>query len=133
MFAINLCLDLVLPDGNNTFKQMLATSLEVRVAVAIVAIITAPFVEELIYRGALYSGLRKKMSATWSVVLITLLFAGVHFPQYWGAWATITGITLLSLALTIVRACTKSLAPCFLIHLIFNTLGAISILLTKWD
>ena len=133
MLAVNFGVEKIVPEGDNSFRQILATSFEVRIAIALLAVLTAPLVEEVVFRGVLYSGMRKKFPASVSVLFVTLLFAGVHVPQYWGAWASITGVTLLSLVLTLIRAKTKSIAPCVWIHLINNTVGAIAILASKWD
>ncbi len=55
-----------------------------------------------------------------TVTIVTVLFAGVHVWQYRNNIAVIAVITLLSLSLTLVRAVSRRLLPCFLIHLIFN-------------
>lgn len=116
------------PPKENVFERLLKTSFEVRLAVSALAVFTAPLVEEWIYRGILYSGLRKKIGVTPSVIIVTAMFAGVHWPQYWGNLSTIIGLTLLSLLLTGIRASTKSLMPCYFIHLLNNLVGAISII-----
>src|SRR5690349_6050760 len=59
-------------------EQIANNSLQSRYTLAFVAGITAPFVEELVYRGVLYSGLRKAIGMLWAVAIVTILFAGVH-------------------------------------------------------
>jgi uncharacterized protein len=118
----------LLPQRPTPFDEILKTSDNVRFTVAAMAVLTAPLIEELVYRGVLFSGLRKRFSAWMTVILVTLLFAGVHVPQYWGAWASMAGLTLLSFVLTSIRALTKSILPCVLVHMLFNTVGAIGIL-----
>ena len=56
------------------------------------------------------------------------MFAGVHFFQYWNNLGVILAVTLLSLALTWVRARTGRLLPCFAIHAAFNGIQAIIII-----
>jgi membrane protease YdiL (CAAX protease family) len=48
----------------------------------LVGCVFGPFVEELFFRGVLYSWLRERMPAVAAIVLSALLFAGVHpgFP-----------------------------------------------------
>ncbi|MGA9768693.1 MAG: type II CAAX endopeptidase family protein [Blastocatellia bacterium] len=118
-----------LPQRETDFDRILKVSQQIRIAIAITAVLTAPFIEELIYRGVLYSGLRKRMGTVATVITVTILFAGVHLPQYWGAWATMAGLTLLSLILTIVRAKTKSILPSVLIHFVNNAIASVFILL----
>jgi hypothetical protein len=55
------------------------------------------------------------------------MFAGLHVIQYWPNAGAITAISLLSLALTVVRARTGRLLPCYVIHLVFNGIQSIII------
>ncbi len=134
MIGLQIALPRVLPDSENTqFEQMLRTSATVRLLIAAMAVLTAPIVEEVVYRGVLYSGLRSRMGVSPSVIIVTLLFAAVHVPQYWGAWASLVALTILSLMLTAIRAASKSILPCVAVHLVFNCVGAVSIFLNKWE
>jgi membrane protease YdiL (CAAX protease family) len=122
----------VLPQSEeNSFTELLRSSTQVRIAIAILATFSAPLVEEAVYRGILYSGLRKSFGVAPTVLLVTLMFAGVHVLQYIGAWVSIAGLTLLSLALTIIRARTKSILPCVAIHTVNNAFFSVLILLNK--
>lgn len=116
------------PQSDTPFNQVLRTSEKVRLAVAAMAVLTAPLVEELVYRGVLFSGLRRRFSMWTTIAIVTLIFAGVHIPQYTGAWASLIGLTLLSFILTTIRGLTKSVLPCVIVHLLYNTVGAIAIL-----
>jgi uncharacterized protein len=91
------------------------------------ATFTAPLVEEVIYRGILFSAFRKHLGATFAIALTTVLFAAVHVPQYYPDAATILTILVLSLVLTLIREKTGNLLPCIVLHTIFN--GSQSILL----
>ncbi|HSE97997.1 MAG TPA: type II CAAX endopeptidase family protein [Blastocatellia bacterium] len=129
MFMINIALVQVLPEAEKTaFSEMLKSSNTVRIVVAAMAVLTAPLVEEMVYRGMLYSPLRSRIGMSGSVMIVTVLFALVHIPQYSGAWASLVGLTILSFVLTIIRATTRSILPCVAIHLVFNFVGSIFIL-----
>jgi hypothetical protein len=107
--------------GNKTQLDLLVeSSIPARLATAFVAVFTAPLVEELIYRGVLYSAIERALGTAVALVSVSLLFAGVHVFQYINNIAVITVITLLSITLTSVRAYTGKLLPSFVIHLIFN-------------
>jgi CAAX protease family protein len=122
----------VLPQSEeNSFAELLKSSQGVRVSIAILATFTAPIVEETVYRGVLFASVRRHLGLIATVVLITLLFAGVHVLQYWGAWVSVAGLTLLSLVLTVVRARTKSILPCVVIHTLNNAFFSVLILLNK--
>ena len=107
--------------------QIINNSNASRFVLAFLATATAPIVEELIYRGILYSALKKALNVAWAVALVTFLFAAVHVAQYYNNISVIATIGILSLTLTLVRAYTKSLLPCFIIHLVFNGLQSLYI------
>jgi membrane protease YdiL (CAAX protease family) len=107
---------------------MILRSPPARYAIAILATLTAPLVEELTYRGVIYPALARRMGIILAVITTTLLFAMVHVPQYWGSYAVITTVALLSLFLTVIRAYSGRLLPSIVIHTIFNGIQAIYII-----
>jgi membrane protease YdiL (CAAX protease family) len=100
-----------------------------RVATALVAVATAPLVEELIYRGLLYRAVEKAAGIGVAIGIVSLLFAGVHVFQYRNNLAVIVVITLLSITLTVTRAVTGKVLPAFIIHLVFNGIQSVLIVL----
>lgn len=108
---------------------LIESSIYTRLATAFVAVATAPIVEELIYRGLLYRALEKAAGMGVAIALVSLLFAGVHVFQYRNNIAVITVITLLSITLTVTRAVTGKLLPAFIIHLVFNGIQSVFIVL----
>ena len=100
--------------------QIITSSTAARFTTAFLATATAPLVEELIYRGVLYPALRRAMGVLWAVVGVSTLFALVHAWQYRNNLGVIATISILSFALTAVRATTGRLLPCFVIHTVFN-------------
>jgi CAAX protease family protein len=122
----------VLPQSEeNPFSDLLKSSRGVRIAIAALATLTAPLVEEAVYRGVLYSAIRRRLGLVATVVVVTLMFLGVHLAQYWGAWVSIAGLMLLSLVLTVLRARTKSILPCVLIHTLNNAFFSVIILMNR--
>lgn len=129
MIAIEVVLGNLLPESRETdFEKLLKTSQMVRTVLAALAVISAPLVEEGVYRGVLYSGLRRAAGMWSSVAIVTVLFGLVHFPQYWGSWSGLSSIMILSFTLTVIRATTRSLMPCFVVHTLYNCIGALAIL-----
>ena len=119
--------------GSKTqLDALVESSMYARVATALVAVVTAPLVEELIYRGVLYSALERAAGRVISIVAVSLLFSGVHVLQYSQNIGVILVITILSFTLTLSRAYTGSLIPPFLIHLVFNGIQALFIILSPF-
>ena len=117
------------PEQENDMIRMLHTSRYVVFLVAFVATFTAPLVEEVIYRGILYSAFQRTIGVPAAFVLVTLLFSIVHVPQYWPSYSTIFLLTLLSLTLTAIRVRSNNLLPCIILHTLFNGLQSIILLL----
>ncbi len=108
------------------------SSMAARFVTAIAAVATAPLVEELIYRGVLYSAFERAAGVAVAVIVVSLLFAGVHVFQYSNNIAVITVITLLSFTLTLVRAYTGSVIPPFIVHLVFNGIQSLILVLSPF-
>jgi hypothetical protein len=119
--------------GNKTQLDLLVeSSLPARFATAFAAVFTAPLVEELIYRGVVYSALERAAGVSTAVMIVSLLFAGVHVFQYSNNIGVIVVITLLSITLTLARAYSGSVLPPFIIHLVFNGIQSLVLVLTPF-
>lgn len=116
---------LFFPEQENELVRILKSSRTALYIVAFLATFTAPLVEEVIYRGILFSALQRSAGVVWAVLLVTILFAGVHLYQYWGSPDTIFLICFLSLVLTLIRYRTKSLLPCIILHTLINGLQSL--------
>ena len=197
MMGVALVFSKFLPHRETDLEMMLKLGASVRILVALLAVLTAPLVEEIVYRGVLFLGLRRGtirqacivfgavlglVAAAWylhplslegkklllsgligtgvgvivwyvselitlragarvlgeqktiqllSVVDVSLLFALVHVPQYWGSWAAISTILLLSVVLTVLRAATGSILPGVATHLVYNGVQAVVLVLSQ--
>ena len=109
-------------------ERLLQSSRAAALITAVLAATTAPLVEETIYRGLLYSAFRRATGPVFAVVIVASMFAGLHVLQYWPNAGAITAISFLSVVLTIVRARTGRLLPCFVIHLVFNGIQSLIII-----
>lgn len=111
--------------GETEVDQIIKSSLKTRFATAFLAAATGPLVEELVYRGIVYAPLKRALGLGAAVAIVAALFAGVHFYQYRHNPGVIGVIILLSVSLTLVRARSRSLLPCYVMHLVFNGIQAV--------
>jgi CAAX protease family protein len=109
--------------------KLIESSFQARLATVFLAVVTAPLVEEVIYRGILYPAIQRVVGLGWAIAIVSLLFAGVHVFQYRNNVGVIIVITILSVTLTAVRAFTNRLLPSFMVHLIFNGLQSVYLIL----
>ncbi|MEK7723819.1 MAG: CPBP family intramembrane glutamic endopeptidase, partial [Acidobacteriota bacterium] len=123
-YLVALSLITIFGDVENDFERMLKNSRLAVYFVAFFATFTAPLVEEMVYRGLLYSAFQRKFGVSLAVVFVTLLFTLVHVPQYSlnqvPDYASVITILLLSLTLTLIRVRTNNLLPCIVLHTVFN-------------
>jgi len=114
--------------GQDTdIERLLQSSRAAALITAVLAATTAPLVEETLYRGLLYSALQRAIGPPFAVIVVSSIFGGLHVLQYWPNFGAISAVTFLGLVLTIVRARTGRLLPCFVIHLVFNGIQSLII------
>jgi hypothetical protein len=89
-----------------------------------VAIVLAPFVEELFFRGFVLNTLVERISPAWGIVLTSLIFASVHFE-----FQSIVPLLILAFVLNILYVKTKSIWPGILFHVLNNTIAFFVLLL----
>lgn len=128
-YAVALGAVTIFGDIENDFDIMLKSSRYVIYVVAFFAVFTAPIVEEVVYRGMLYSAFQRSLGKVLAVLLVTFIFAGVHALQYskdaTPDYAVMSVLLLLSLTLTIIRVKTGNLLPCIVLHTVFNAFQSI--------
>jgi uncharacterized protein len=96
-------------------------------AMWIAAVIVAPAGEEIIFRGFLFRGFVTSPRSAWpAIVIISLLWAGLHI-QY--DWAGMLQIFIIGLFLGWVRLTSGSVLLTFLLHALFNLEGTMETVL----
>lgn len=91
---------------------------------ALMIAVGAPFVEELAFRGMLYSSLMKKgLGVFWSIGISAVVFGLFHFEVQ-----RIAVLVAIGIVLGVVRWRTNSLGSAMLAHAVNNLPGAILIL-----
>jgi len=84
--------------------------------------VAAPVVEETIFRGGLYGGLRRRCSLPAAALVSSAVFAAVHLN-----WASFLPVTALGAVLCVVYERTGSLLPAMAAHGIFNLVTAVAV------
>jgi membrane protease YdiL (CAAX protease family) len=91
-----------------------------RIAWAFLAVVVAPPVEEVVFRGVLYAGLAAKWRSEIAGAITTAVFVALHVTEigtYWPAWLTIGLLGALALR---ARVATGSLLPAIALHATYN-------------
>lgn len=132
VFALAGILSNVLGVQDNEMQKILRSSRTAALLVAFLATFTAPIVEELVYRGVLYSAFQRTFNKTTAVIFVTIIFSSVHVLQYYPNFSVLISITLLSLIITLIRAKTDNLLPCFVFHTLINGIQSIAIVFAPY-
>lgn len=120
LFSLIVLVSYFVPAPETEVTRILKSSRTALFLFAFIATFSAPLVEEVIYRGVLFSALQRALGVNLAVVLITFLFAIVHVPQYLESVPTLVLLAILSLLLTLVRVKTGNLWPCVVLHTLIN-------------
>lgn len=131
LFALGggLCLALISDIGNAVLNPWIPKSLPITelfkdrpsaFLLAGFAILIAPWVEEMFFRGFLYPALARYTGALVSILITAGAFTLLHGAQLGYSWAPLLLIFIVGVALTVVRAATRSVAVCVIVHMTYN-------------
>ena len=125
LLAVGIAVTYFFGGPKTELEEIINSSFRTRVVMAILAATTGPLIEEIIYRGVIYAALQRFIGVVWTVLVVSMLFAGVHVYQYRSNIWVIAVICLLSVTLTFVRAYSGRLLPPFIIHFVFNGIQSV--------
>jgi membrane protease YdiL (CAAX protease family) len=101
-------------------------SIGMRLLLALLVVCVAPFVEELVFRGVLLSGLASRMPIGWAMLASAIVFGCVHLPDFKFAWYPVPALVILGLASAWLRVRTRSLWPSITLHATNNLIAAVA-------
>ena len=87
---------------------------------ALVALVAAPLVEEFVFRGVLFEGFSRAWGAIPAAVVVTGLFALMHFTEAWAYPPALVTIAILGVLAIVVRVRSQSLVPAIALHACYN-------------
>ncbi len=93
------------------------------------AVLVAPLVEETVFRGYLYPMFARWFGVGPSIIVTGALFGLMHGPQLGGAKSLIALLTFVGIVFTFVRSRTGSVFASYLMHLGYNSLIGLSLVL----
>ena len=93
------------------------------------AVLVAPVIEELLFRGYMFLGARRRLGPVGAGVAVTITFVALHLPETGTYWPAVAGIASMATALIMVMHRTGKLTYCIAGHLGYNAaLAGLSIL-----
>lgn len=87
---------------------------------AVVAIVLAPPIEELLFRGGLLAGLEHSWGPTIAAVTVTIAFVAIHLPETVHYWPGTLAVTVFAVGALLARRASGYLGPAVSMHLGYN-------------
>jgi hypothetical protein len=120
----------LLPDATQFPLESLFNSRGAAYAIGAFAILVAPVMEEMIFRGILFAIFESQVGLRFAILVTAILFGGLHVPEYWGAWNHMFLIFLVGLVFSLARGMSGSLAPSVFLHAGYNASMMIGLFLS---
>lgn len=94
----------------------------------VTALVVAPVVEELFFRGLLLRSLQRRMSAPAAVAISALAFGLAHVVFDWGSGVVLPALVALGMLSGVFAVRTGNLSRSILLHVGFNLLAVLAVL-----
>lgn len=120
MLILNLLPEEWMADYAQASATLETTGLLAFVAVAVVG----PVTEEVVFRGLIYTRLRRAIGTVGAVLLAAAVFGACHGQAVWICYTFVVGAVFTS-----VTACAGSIIPSVVMHIVFNATNEV---LTMW-
>lgn len=111
------------PPLQHAVTSLQDSPMAIRILIASGAILIAPFVEELCFRGYLYPLLKRYTGAVFATVSVSVLFGIIHTSL-----VQFLPLTIMSVMLILAYERTRTLWTPIAAHLVFNTISVVYIL-----
>jgi membrane protease YdiL (CAAX protease family) len=113
------------------FDALLTAPLLLQIGWVLMFVLLFPVVEEILFRGFLFTGLAQSWGPTLAAIVTTVLFVAVHMPKVLEYWPALFAVTLIGTFTVFIRIRTGSLAPGIALHSTYNGVLVASALLTQ--
>lgn len=102
------------------FDAMISAPLPLQVGWALMFIGLFPVVEEVLFRGFLFTGLSQSWGPSMAGLITTMIFVGVHMPKVLEYWPALLAVSLIGSLTVLIRIRTGTLAPGIALHSTYN-------------
>jgi membrane protease YdiL (CAAX protease family) len=119
------------PKVETPFDELAKTPFSLAL-LGLTAIVTAPLVEEAIFRGFLQPLFSRTFGMVLGIGFTALLFGCLHAYEYQFAWQYVAAIGIVGVALGTLRAKTNSTIPGTVMHGCFNAVAVVGLIGAKY-
>jgi membrane protease YdiL (CAAX protease family) len=119
------------PKVATPFDELVKTPFSMAI-MAFLAVLIGPFFEEMVFRGFLQPLFSRSLGTALGILITAFLFGGLHGSEYQWAWQYVAAITVVGIALGVLRQKTNSIIPTTVMHGCFNSVSVVGIVLQKY-
>ena len=132
-YAIVAVIYLVLVTGQEDMRSVQPAHGDYTWSMLIAALLVAPVVEELLYRGVVFELLRRSSNSVVATLAGTGLFVVAHYSaEFWDSgWVRVVSLISISVCLYALRARYNSIFICIIAHAVFNAFVTFAQLLSS--
>jgi membrane protease YdiL (CAAX protease family) len=112
------------PSSPDLMDEFLRSPGAARWSWVLTAVILAPPVEELVFRGVLLGGLAQIWNLRAAAFVSGLAFWAMHAPEWLRYWPAAVAIALMTIIVTLLRIRSRALGPSIAAHSAYNLLMA---------
>lgn len=91
-----------------------------RIAWVIVAIVLAPAIEEVLFRGVLLAGYARRFGLVAASIVVTVVFVAMHLPETWHYAPATVAVAMLAVVLLVLRVWSDSVWVSSIAHVAYN-------------
>lgn len=136
-YTINALVIVVLGDGEPVEQELMDSVLSGGTAAVLgvlIAVVVAPFTEEVIFRGVLFRALADRIGMFGGAILSALVFAVIHIEVVFSQPLALTGLFVIGVLLAIAYHLTGSIVVPIIGHAVFNATSlALATLVDRLD
>ncbi len=95
----------------------------------LIALLLAPPIEELLFRGVLFGGICRSWGAAWAAIVTTAVFILLHVNEMIHFWPAFVFVAIMAAAALWMRLRTRAIAPSIALHFGYNLVLVVIVLL----
>lgn len=116
------------PKGELPIQQMLQDR-HTLILFSLMAVFIAPVVEETLFRGYLYPVVARSFGMATGIISTGVIFGLLHAGQLSGGYWQIALLVVVGIIFTLVRATTRTVTASYLLHVSYNSLQVVALLI----
>lgn len=113
-------LNVIVPPPEPLAFDKLFSSRAAALLVITASLVMAPLVEEIIFRGYIYSVVERSWGLAPAVLASGILFGSIHFPQLWPGYFQMVLLCVVGIVFSLARAYTGTTLASIVLHFGYN-------------